>query len=74
MSGESSPQLKAILESIEENIKKIAGKRPKGEGSINSNWLVLDLGDVIVHIMGEAERKRYNLEELWEKSAIIYHE
>ena len=73
-SGESSPQLKAILESIEENIKKVTKKGPKWEGSINSNWLILDLGDVIVHIMGEEERKKYNLEELWEKSAIIYHE
>ena len=74
MSGESSPQLKAILGSIEEKVKKTLRRKPKWEGNINSNWLILDLGDVIVHIMGGEERKKYNLEDLWEKSAIIYHE
>ena len=73
-SGESSPQLIAILKEIIGEVKKAGGERPKWEGSVNSSWFILDLGDVVVHIMGEEERKKYNLEELWEKSAIIYHE
>lgn len=74
VSGESSPQLKAILKGIEEGVNKLRKLKQKWEGSISSNWLILDLGDVIVHIMGEEERKRYKLEDLWQKSAIIYHE
>ena len=48
-------------------------KKVMREGEVASNWIVLDLGSVIVHIMGTKERSYYNLEELWGAHAIIYH-
>ena len=72
-SAESEPQIRAISDLIEEKVKKIGVKGFKWQGVIGSGWRVLDLGNIIVHIMGVKERHYYKLEELWEKRAIIYH-
>jgi ribosome-associated protein len=48
-------------------------KTPNWQGKPESNWIILDLGNIIVHIMGLEERKKYSLEEIWEKSGITYH-
>ncbi len=72
-SGESTPQLRAIENEIDKTLRsnKIRGFR--WQGVPDSGWLVLDLGSIIVHIMGEAERDYYNLEELWGQGAVVYH-
>lgn len=41
------------------------------EGSSDSGWILLDYGDVIIHVFGAAEREYYNLDELWDKSKAI---
>ena len=71
--AESSPQLRAIEKEIDKQLRKNKIKGFRWQGLIKSGWMVLDLGPIVVHIMGEAEREYYNLEELWEKEAIIYH-
>ena len=65
-SAESAPQIKAISESIIEKLKS-RGIRPWHiEADISrSSWLLLDYGDVVVHIFHEETRSRYNLERLW---------
>lgn len=72
-SAESIPQIRAICKEIEEGVMKIGVKKPKWHGLIESNWMILDLGSVIVHVMTPEERQKYNLEELWGKTAVIYH-
>ena len=69
----STPQTRALTGAVDEGLEKMGYKAPKWHGKIESNWLILDLGSVIVHIMGAEERKRYSLEEIWEKTAITYH-
>jgi len=69
----STPQTRALTRAVDEGLEKMGFKAPKWQGKIESNWLILDLGSVIVHIMGTEERKRYSLEEIWEKTAITYH-
>jgi ribosome-associated protein len=69
----STPQTRALTRAVDEGLEKMGYKAPKWQGKIESNWLILDLGSVIVHIMGAEERKRYSLEEIWEKTAITYH-
>ena len=71
--GESGPQLKAISSNIEDKVRKKGLKCLRWEGKVNSNWFILDLGMVIVHVMGEGERQRYKLEEMWGKKGITYH-
>lgn len=65
-SGDVQPQLKAIADEIGKRLREGMGKRPRGiDGLRGSNWVVLDYGDVVVHIFQHALRLHYGLEELW---------
>lgn len=64
-SGTSSRQLKALADEIIEKCKA-AGYRPVGvEGQRHGEWVLVDMGDVIAHIMLPQARAFYNLEKLW---------
>ena len=63
--GESGRQLGAIFDEIEHVLKQEGAAPIYREGTSDSGWMVLDYGDVIVHIFAPAERAFYNLEELW---------
>jgi ribosome-associated protein len=65
-SGQSEPQLKAIVNDLQEQLKKEHGLKPLAvDGFPMSQWVVADYGDVIVHIFHESKRKLYALEDLW---------
>ncbi len=65
MSGGSDRQNRAIAEAVEEQLK-LQGERPLStEGDSSGNWILLDYGDLIVHVMDEDTRRHYNLEGLW---------
>jgi len=66
-SGESDRQLKAIAEDIEITLKK-AGERVIHSEGETSSWVLLDFGDVVVHIFSPAEREYYQFDELWNKA------
>jgi ribosome-associated protein len=62
----STVQVKAIGEGIEDQIKERFSRKPyHREGYDNSQWVLLDFGDIIVHIFQKPFRDFYNLEELW---------
>ena len=64
--AESTVQTKAIAEAVEDQVKQKTRKSPyHREGYDNSQWVLLDFGDVIVHIFQKPFRYFYNLEELW---------
>jgi ribosome-associated protein len=64
-SGTSNRHVKALSESVLE-AAKAAGVRPIGvEGDATSDWVLVDLGDVVVHVMLPRTRSFYNLEKLW---------
>jgi len=64
-SGTSDRQVKGIATSIEETLKK-AGVLPLGiEGKDSGNWILMDYGDVIIHIFYEPTREFYDIERLW---------
>jgi len=70
--GESSTQVGAITESIEDKLKKIAGIRAHHiEGLRNSQWVLLDFFDILVHVFQEQYRSFYNLEELWADGKVM---
>ena len=65
-SGTSEPHLRAISEEITGKLREAHGLRPRAvDGTIQTNWLVLDFFDVIVHVMRADVRERYDLEGLW---------
>jgi ribosome-associated protein len=65
-SANSEPQLKAISSSIREQIREQFGRKPIAEdGYPASQWIILDYGDVIVHLFQGEKREFYSLESLW---------
>jgi ribosome-associated protein len=63
--GDSTRQVKALADNVQVKLKA-AGARVNGiEGAQNAEWILIDLGSVVVHIMLPAVRAHYNLEELW---------
>ena len=63
--GESARQLKTIYDEVEQVLKKEDVRPHHREGTLDSGWLLLDFGDVIVHIFSRPEREYYKLDELW---------
>lgn len=70
--GTSSTQVISIAHSVEETVKEIAGEDVwHRDGYRNALWILLDYGDVMVHIFQEEARNFYNLEGLWADAKII---
>jgi len=64
--GSSKTQVDSISYSVEETVRKEAGEKPiHVEGSENCFWVLIDYGNVIVHIFQEEYRNFYSLESLW---------
>lgn len=72
--GNTARQVKALSNSVIEKVKH-AGEQPLGvEGEQNAEWVLVDLGDVVVHIMQPSIRDFYNLEKLWGEASPIAKE
>lgn len=64
-SGESNRQTRALARHVQDKVKEAGGAVIGIEGEDTGEWVLVDLGDVVVHIMQPAIRSHYNLEELW---------
>jgi ribosome-associated protein len=64
-SAGSARQLKALSSHVSERAKASGGHVFGVEGEDGGDWVLIDLGDIVVHIMQPAVRSHYNLEELW---------
>jgi len=64
-SGTSNIHIRSIADGIVEAMDKLGVRQHRSEGYSEATWIVLDYGDVIVHVMSEDERDRYKLESLW---------
>ncbi len=69
--GESEPQLKAINNFIVEKMKESEIRLLHKEGSPETGWILLDYGDVVVHIFSEEKREFYDLEYIWQEAKRI---
>ena len=62
--GDSTRQVKALADNVQEKLKKL-GARVHGMEGDGSEWVLVDLGDIVVHVMHPTARLTYNLEALW---------
>lgn len=70
-SGESERQISAIYEEVGHRLKQEGVLPHHHEGTIDSGWLLLDFGDIIVHIFAPFEREYYQLDELWSQATPV---
>lgn len=69
--AESERQAKAIVDEIEKKMKAHRKLPLSVDGEINSGWVLLDYGSVIVHIFNPGTRDYYDLEDLWSNAPVI---
>ncbi len=67
-SGETNRQIQAIYDEVAHILKKENVLPHHHEGTVDSGWVLLDFGDVIVHIFSLFEREYYQLDELWSRA------
>ena len=65
-SGRNTRQVKAIADEVEEQLRVLLDRKPRSiEGTTEQRWILLDFGDVIVHVFLDTEREFYRLERLY---------
>ena len=63
--------LDALAKSVLEAMKKDHKKKGRVEGQSQEGWLVMDYGDVVVHLFSPDQREHYDLEELWSDGKVL---
>ena len=64
-SGTSNRQTKALASSVSESVVKAGFAKPRTEGEDNGEWIIVDCGPAVVHVMQPTIRQYYRLEEIW---------
>ena len=70
-SATNDRQVKAIVDEIEDKLREIGAKPIRREGERDGRWVLIDYGDVVVHVQHEEERQFYALERLWRDCPLI---
>lgn len=65
--------LKTLAEAASEAVKKEFRLNARIEGETSGGWILIDFGDVVVHLFSPDRRAYYRLEELWEQGKILLH-
>jgi len=73
--AESSTQLRALAESVNEKVREHMGLKPWGtEGQTHGRWILVDYAELVLHLFIPELREYYNLEKLWNDARITYPE
>lgn len=70
-SGSSERQVRAIVDGIEDAMHEAGVKAKRKEGVSEARWVLLDYGDIIVHVQHDEDREFYALERLWKDCPVI---
>lgn len=70
-SGTNERQVNAIVDAVEEALHKLGAKPLRREGRSEGRWVLLDFGDVVVHVQHAEDRVYYALERLWKDCPVI---
>ena len=72
--GENERQLKALADNVVLNAKQDAQVAAKGvEGEPSSGWVLVDFGDLVVHLFSPEKRDDYRLEDIWDRARTVMH-
>lgn len=72
VSARNDLQLSTIAEEVQHQLKERHARRPRRrEGAKDTGWMLLDYGDVVVHVFTEEQREYYNLERLWSDAPAV---
>lgn len=69
--GSNRSQIQALADSVEEKLGKAGTPVKQIEGYASANWVLLDFGDIIVHIFDKENRLFYDLERIWRDGALV---
>ncbi len=72
-SGNNSRQIQAIADTLVEDLEKQGAKLFYREGVADTGWVLLDFGDIIIHVFGPKEREYYRLERLWSDAKTVVY-
>ncbi|WP_353950511.1 ribosome silencing factor [Knoellia sp. S7-12] len=64
-SAESERQVGAIVDEVEDSLRAMGSKPVRREGQRDGRWVLIDFGDIVVHVQHDDEREFYELERLW---------
>ena len=65
--------LRALADAVTEGMRILYERTGRTEGSANDGWLLVDFGDVILHLFAPETRDYYDLEELWAHAKMLIH-
>ena len=71
VTGRNERNVAAIADEVEEKLLESGHKRLRREGRQESRWVLLDFGDLVVHVFHEQERVYYGLERLWKDGPVV---
>lgn len=70
-SGSNQNQVQAIVDNVEEQLGRAGYEAKQIEGTKNSSWILMDYGDMIVHVFDEENRLFYDLERIWRDGTVL---
>ena len=70
-SASNDRQVKAIVDEVEDKLREIGAKPVRREGERDGRWVLIDYGEIVVHVQHEEERSFYALERLWRDCPLI---
>ena len=70
-SGTSTRQIESIWQEVNETLKKEGVTAYRREGNADSGWILIDLGDVVVHVFSPPQRECYRLDDLWSNAETV---
>lgn len=69
--GSNENQVKAMVDNVDEELRKVGVKPTHIEGYRNANWVLMDYEDIIVHVFNQEDRLFYDLERIWRDGKVV---
>ena len=73
-SGDNQNQITAMTDLVEEKLAQAGYTNKRVEGNKNSTWILMDYGDVIIHVFSKEDRLFYDLERIWRDGKVVERE